>query len=268
MSTRTLLNKTSNKKRNGMLSFSNTSTSGTSQTITAATAWVNGNATGIFLFSPTCMDLTTPTSHVISQEAGRTSRVCFMRGFSEHLRIQTSSGLPWFHRRICFTFKGGSAFNTSVSTDTVTQGYNVYVETSNGLERLWLNQNVNAMGNTTAAQVGILFKGEKNQDWNDLILAPVDTSRVTLKFDKTWCIKSGNTVGTIAERKLWHPMNKNLVYDDDEAGVAEGSSHFSVDSKSGMGDYYIMDLFQAGLGGTATDQLNVYSNSTMYWHEK
>lgn len=63
-------------------------------------------------------------------------------------------------------------------------------------------------------------------------------------------------------------MNHNLVYDDDESGVAEASGHLSVSSKAGMGDYYIMDIFSAGLGAGASDLLNIYANSTLYWHEK
>lgn len=191
-----------------------------------------------------------------------------MRGFAENLRIQTSSALPWFHRRICFTIKGNSPFNIAQTGDTPINPTLPYVETSAGLERLWLNQTVNSMGDTIAAQQDRLFKGVRLQDWNDLIVAPVDTSRVTLKFDKTWVIKSGNQSGTLTSRKLWHGMNKTIVYDDDESGVAEASSHFSVDSRAGMGDYYVYDIFQPGIGGTATDLISVISNSTMYWHER
>lgn len=63
-------------------------------------------------------------------------------------------------------------------------------------------------------------------------------------------------------------MNQNLVYDDDEAGAAEVTNRFSVDSKAGMGDYYIYDLFSPGTGGTSTDQIVIVPNSTLYWHEK
>lgn len=272
MTRKSLLNVTSRKKRNGMLSWSNTTATGASQTTQVGSAFVSGanagSSVGLFLFSPTAMDLTSPTSHIIAQDAGRTSRVCWMKGFSEHLRIQTSSPLPWFHRRICFTSKGPSPFSNNVTSDTPTQPYAPYIETSNGLERLWFNQVVNSMGNTSAAQLSLLFKGEVNKDWNDYILAPIDTSRVTLRYDKTWTIKSGNNTGNIVERKLYHPMNKTLVYDDDESGVAESSSHYSVDSRAGMGDYYIMDIIQPGIGATSTDLINIVANSTMYWHER
>lgn len=264
---KSILNKTSRKKREVMLSYSNTDSAGASQPIAASTAFVNGNATGFFVFCPTARDLTLGGAHTITQESMRTSQTCFQRGFSEHLRIQTSSGIPWFHRRICFTTRGGSAFNTGLDLAPV-QPYGPYVDTINGMERLWLNQTVNLQPLTTAAQTDTLFRGKVNKDWNDIILAPVDTTRVSLKFDKTWCIKSGNASGTIAERKLWHGMGKNLVFDDDQNGEIQDSSHYSVDSKAGMGDYYIVDIFTSGLGATSSDKINVYSNATMYWHEK
>lgn len=263
-----ILNTSSTKKRNGMLSWSNTTITGSSQTVQVGKANAVGTQTNIFLFCPTAMDLTSPSTHGVSQEAGRTSRVAYMRGFSEQLRIQTSSSIPWFHRRICFTHRGPSFFSTASSNDSPTQPYAPYVETTNGLERLWFNQVINNMPNTINNQQSILFKGASGQDWDDPILAPIDTSRVTVKFDKTWTLKSGNQSGTVYERKLWHPMNHNLVYDDDESGVTETSSHYSVASKPGMGDYYIMDILSAGLGGTTSDLCNIYSNSTMYWHEK
>jgi hypothetical protein len=115
---------------------------------------------------------------------------------------------------------------------------------------------------------GLLYKGLAGKDWDDLIVAPVDTSRISVKFDKTWTIQSGNSNGVVRERKLWHPMNKNIVYDDDENGDVEQASYFSVDSKAGMGDYYVVDIIQPGTGATSSDLLQISTNSTLYWHEK
>ncbi|AWU66509.1 capsid protein [Bark beetle-associated genomovirus 1] len=271
ISIKAVLNVTSRKKRNGMLSWSNTNPgTGASQTIAAGGAVVAGNSVGFFLFSPTCMNLnqgsSNPTYFINSAE--RTSTTCYMRGFSETLRIQTNSHVPWFHRRICFCFRGATPFASPNSSDTPTQNMSPYVDTSNGMERLWLNQQVNAMGQSVQAIWGVLFKGMINQDWNDVVIAPVDTTRVDLKFDKTWLIKSGNESGTIVQRKLWHPMNKNLVYDDDETGESMASQYYSVDSKQGMGDFYVYDIITPGLGGSATDLISIQANSTMYWHEK
>ncbi|UOK20968.1 capsid protein [Chifec genomovirus UA13_114] len=270
MSKQRILNVTSRKKRNGMLSWSNTTASGASVTTALGTATSAGPNTGIYLFCPTAQNLNQGTSNpnYAINVAERTASTCFMRGFSERLRIQTNSHVPWFHRRICFLWRGIGALNTVNSTDTPTQPFASSVDTSNGMERLWFNQSINNQPNTISAQLNIVFKGGQGIDWNDIIVAPVDTSRVDLKFDKTWLVKSGNEAGAIVERKLWHPMNKNLVYDDDEIGESMTSSYLSVDSKQGMGDYYILDLFQPGLGSSSTDLINVSANSTLYWHEK
>lgn len=261
---------TSTKKRNGMLSYSNTTNTGASQTIGLGTAFVPATRTGVFLFQPTAMDLTQLSggSNLKINAAERTSSTCFMKGFSEHLRVQTSSALPWFHRRICFTSRGSSPFTRINPGDTPVQNNGNSVDTTNGMERLWVDAYVNNLNLTVADWWDFLFKGASGKDWLDPILAPVDTARVDLKFDKTFTYRSGNQSGTVRELKMWHPMNKNLVYNDDESGETEASSYFSVYDKQGMGDYYIMDIVNSGLGGTATDIINLNANSTLYWHEK
>jgi hypothetical protein len=267
MTTKSLLNKTSRKKRNGMLSYSNTATTGASQTVAASNAYVNGTQTGFFLWLATAQDLTQQGggANTVALEAARTSTTCYMRGLKEHIRIQTSTGLPWFWRRICFTFRGGFP---PAGTDSPVQTSRAYQDTSNGMVRLWFNTDVNNTPNLRNSLDGVIFKGAKGVDWNDIMVAPVDTRRVDLKYDKTWTVKSGNANGTVTERKLWHPMNKNLVYDDDESGDGEAGSYGSVDSKAGMGDYYVLDLMYAGSGGTTSDSILVNANSTLYWHEK
>jgi len=254
-----------------MLTFSNTAANGSSQTISQNTAYVTGNATGRFLFVATAQDLIPGTGGPLgspAQEAQRTATTCYMRGLSEHVRIQTNSGLPWFHRRICFTTKGGLPFTVVAEDDTPVQAYAPYLDTINGMQRIWFNMTVNNMQSTINRIEGVLFKGASGVDWNDPILAPLDTSRVSVKFDHTWTIRSGNANGSLAERKLWHQMNHNLRYGDDESGVNEATSYLSTTSKIGMGDYYVMDYIGPGIGGTSSDLLNVYSNSTLYWHEK
>ncbi|AGP05334.1 capsid protein [Sclerotinia sclerotiorum hypovirulence associated DNA virus 1] len=267
MSKRSILNTTSRKKRNGMLTFSNTTTTGASTAPAAAPVYVNAVLGGTFIWCPTAMNL--DAQSLVSNMSSRTATTCYMRGLSEHIRIQTSSGIPWFHRRVCFTWKGLGPFNV-MATESPTSDFPwlPYQDSSNGVQRLFFNENVNNMPQTINRQRNILFKGAENIDWTDPIIAPLDTGRITVKFDKTWTMQSGNTNGIVRERKLWHPMNHNLVYDDDEFGDIESGSWFSTDSKAGMGDYYVMDIIQGGQGGTASDLLRMTANSTMYWHEK
>lgn len=224
------------------------------------------NTGAFFVYCPTAQTLDAQST--VANQASRTASTCYMRGLSENIRIQTSSGLPWFHRRICFTQKGLSPFNSIASTDTPTQAFVPYLDSTNGIERPWLNIQINNMNNTKNAMWALLFKGNVGQDWDDLIIAPLDTTRVTVKFDKTWTMQSGNNNGIVRERKLWHPMNHNLVYDDDESGDIEAASYYSTDSKAGMGDYYIVDIIQPGTGATSSDFFQIGANSTLYWHEK
>ncbi|QIJ55588.1 capsid protein [Marmot associated genomovirus 4] len=270
MSKKSILNMTSRKKRNGMTCVSNTNTTGTAQAIAPNALYISAGQDAICLFSPTAMDLVDYSGAVDSvvNQAQRTASTCFMRGFKENIRIQTSTGLPWFWRRICFTYKGNDFRSKYTDTPTYNTAGTPWIDTSNGMERLWLNSNINTQPTTISNWVTRLFKGTVNVDWSDFITAPIDTSRISLKFDKTKTIKSGNSVGTVAEYKMWHPMNQNLVFDDDESGEAESSQYFSVDSKAGMGDYYIIDFIQGGSAGSSSDVLRLQSSSTLYWHEK
>lgn len=266
MSKRRILNTSSIKKRNGMLTWTNTTTTGSVQSPALGVAYVAGNTTGRFLWQATAMDLNDVSGNpnLKVNQAQRTSTTCYMKGLSEHLRIQTSSGIPWFHRRICFTFRGLSVFRASVTGETSP----VKVETSNGWQRLFNNIGVDSAPQTLGNRESLIFRGDVQRDWNDPIVAPLDTTRIDVKFDKTWTLKSGNANGTVFERKLYHPMNKNLVYDDDESGGVESTIDSSVASKEGMGDYFVYDIISAGLGASATDLCAIYANSTLYWHEK
>jgi len=270
MGRKAILNMTSTKKRNTMLTISNTLDTGASAPLAIRPAYIT-SAGGKFLWCATAMDLTDGSGNYASpaQAAVRTSTSCYMRGLSETLRIQTSSGIPWFHRRICFTNKGVAPFIVRSTADTSSNvPATPYIDSANGVQRLWLNQTVNGTPNTINDREGVIFKGANGLDWNDPIVAPVDTARVTVKFDKTWTYKSGNERGTVFEKKLWHPMNKTLVYDDDESGDRETTNYISTDSKAGMGDYYVLDIIQPGTGVAANDAVLIQCTSTLYWHER
>jgi len=183
-----------------------------------------------------------------------------MRGLKETIEIQTSSGVPWQWRRICFTAK---ALNQTLN-------FNGYVENSNGFGRYIYNVNsgTSTDGPVSSALASLLFKGVANIDFIDYRNAPVDNSRVTIMSDTTTIISSGNTVGKMKLYKRWYPMNKNLVYDDDEYGGSKIPRMYSVPAKPGMGDYWIADFFSSGIGSSSSDQLSFSPEATLYWHEK
>lgn len=260
-----------------MLSFSNSTATGALATISQNPLTIAGGTSGATLglvhFRPTAMDLDTSNGayNSIVSESSRTSTTCYMRGFAENIRVETSTGNPWFHRRICITSKDAAFLNINpADTPGTDRAYAATgaIETSNGWQRLASNVITDTLTNTYTAWLGLLFKGAQGIDWDDFVTAPVDTRRVDLKYDKTFIYRSGNERGVLKERKLWHPMNANLTYDDDESGAGESTFSFSVRDKRGMGDYHIFDFFSQGSSGSTSDLLKIRYTSTMYWHEK
>jgi len=266
MSTKAILNKTSRKKRDTMLTVSNTSSTGAFQELKTGPLIIAGNSNAAVLWLATARDFDRDGGlNTITDLAARTSTTCYMRGLSETLRIQTNSPVPWIHRRICFTFKGDRLYQP-YQGDTIgtpwqdTQGP--------GMRRQWQNMSVTGANGIYAALITVLFRGVADVDWNDVMTAHIDTTRITLKYDKVRTYQSGNQNGFVRSVKHWHPMNKNLVYDDDESGQSHTTKYVSVDSKAGMGDYYVVDFFAPGGTRTAGDLLSVNSETSLYWHEK
>ena len=262
---------TSIKKRDTMLTYTNSvagaQTGGTTYgsdvpAIVTGGQGVNGAAT--FLWCATARDNTTSNSNgrgTLFDMATRTTTSPYMVGLKESIEIQVSTGMPWQWRRICFTVKGSLGLTQSSS-------FGLSSETSAGYVRV-LNQ---VPGDQGTGQGYILFerlfKGQNTVDWNDVMTAKVDQTRVTLKYDKTTSLASGNEDGFIRKYNRWHDMHKTLVYNDDELGGATNAQSFSTAGKAGMGDYYVMDLFRARTGSTTSDQLSFRPESTLYWHER
>lgn len=257
---------TSQKKRDTMIPYTNTSI-GTPQGNSSYSSQPAVIGAGYTVFNPfvwcaTARDNTINSTLVPGSKftlATRTATACYMRGLKETVEIQTSSGLPWQWRRICFTAKG---FHNRVTNAT---GFSLGLETSNGWARV-----VNEIPDNARRDLleEVIFKGKKFVDWFDQITAPTDNSRVTIKYDKVRHIAAGNEEGCIRRYPMWHGMNKTLVYDDDETGGTEQVSSFSTIGKAGMGDYYVVDFFIPRIGGTSADQLTFTPQATLYWHEK
>lgn len=268
MTNKRILNVTSRKKRDTMLSWTKKSDS-TSNVIgpyIMDSLPGNGGGTNVFLWMPTFRDIEKGLSGApatISDTATRTATTCYMRGLKENIEIQTSSGMAWQWRRICFTSKDpSSVYGSQIS---------VALDTSNGYAR-YVRQLASADVNDSAALEilrGIVFRGVLGRDWSSYITAPADNTRVTVKYDRTMTFQSGNQTGVVRKIKMWHPMNSNLVYDDDENGGSSSYLNgFSTGGKAGMGNYFVMDIFMPGIGATSTDKLSFDPQATLYWHEK
>lgn len=260
---------TSTKKRDTMLGWTNSTGANQSGSTTYTTnaAVVNGglNDTQVacFIWCATARDNTTNSGGTpgnVLNMSTRTSSTPYMVGLKESIEVQCNTGMPWQWRRICFTYKGPLLTNTTSFASAI--------ETSNGWVRV-LNQLPGNPGSDPQYSFFVkLFKGQNTSDWVDPMIAKTDNSRVTIKYDKTITLASGNEDGFIRKYSKYHPMNKTLVYDDDELGGGTNVTTFSTEAKAGMGDYYVVDLIRARQGSATTDQLTFRPEATLYWHEK
>lgn len=260
-----------------MLSASNTNGTGGSVGVAIRPFFANGTTGYAYvLWNATARSMSTGQNvtngaNLYMDKSDRTSTTCYMRGLREVLRIQTSSALPWVWRRICFTTKD-DIFTTNVNGDAApTQPYQPWLDTNTdniGMTRQWFNLQVNNIPNTVTTFNAIIFKGREGRDWSNVLNAKTDETRIKTMSDTSISLHTGNQSGYFATHKRWYPMNKNLVYNDDESGAAMQSSYTTTQARPGMGDYYVLDIFVPGIGGATTDLLSVDSQATLYWHEK
>lgn len=132
------------------------------------------------------------------------------------------------------------------------------------------------LGNITAGPyndlranvLGKLFTGTGGIDWVSPFRAKTDKTRVTILSDRSFNYCSGNEAPKPVIRKMYDSINKTIVYDDDEDGLSMTPSPVSVDSKSGLGNIYLVDFFFCPAPSEPEDALTVSSQSTYYWHEK
>lgn len=249
MSKRRILNASSRKKQDNMLNF----VTNDSSTGTVAPFIVAANVGATFLWRATGRDRVTNPSDATANSSRETD-VVYMRGLREKIFLATNDAEAWRWRRVCFTAKGTQLFPLPTA-----------LKSANG----WLRQLRNFNGTTNGSAVtSIIFRGAQNVDWFDVFTAKLDTNVITVKYDRTRVLASGNNTGKMFQSTLWHPMNQNLVYFNDENGPTEDAATFSAPGKAGMGDYYVVDFFDCRFNTSTTTTLTFSPEATLYWHEK
>lgn len=269
MSRKRILNIASEKKRDKMLTYTNVNassqTGGTTYLSTPAIITGGSSTPFVAVWCATSRDNmanNTGTKGNKFDQASRTATNCYMVGLKESIEIQVADGLPWQWRRICFAFKGGQTLNGNLPA--ASSSYAPSLETSSGYTRV-----VNGITQTQQNNLfALLFQGALNSDWADPLTAKVDVERVSLKYDKVCTIASGNEEGVIRKYSRWHPMRKTLLYDDDETGGTTGAVGYSVQSKRGMGDFWVIDIIKPRVGSVSANQLLFNCESSLYWHER
>lgn len=195
----------------------------------------------IFLFAVTARE---QTPNVIT--ADRNSSSPFYRGYAETMTFTTNSNAPWRWRRIVFATKGLRPDDS-------------YTLTSSGYTRVMLPW-------ADAETLSQLFKGRVGSDFNDYMDAKLDFNRAKVLYDKTRTLRTGS--GPHHHRfKMWHPLNKTINYDEDEFANSEDTSPWSTTGSRGLGDVFILDLFNSPLS-TTENTLTIKPQGCLYWHEK
>lgn len=260
MTTRSLLNKTSQKKKDTMLSFTDVTAANPESGVFAQGSAVMDAATAsFFTFAWLASGRPAENSSGVKgskiDEGTRTSTTIFARGLKERITLRTNSPVAWLWRRICFQIKKAD-WQDSIDPNTS----DFFRITSDGMVRLVTeipNQDIFID----------LFEGARNQDWIDPMNAKVNTRAITVKYDRRITIASGNSSGIIRHYNMWHPINKNITYDDEQDGDSMFTEGVSVGGKQGSGDFYVVDMFQSN-GGVSGETLEFLPQATFYWHEK
>lgn len=206
--------------------------------------------------------------------ATRTATSCYMRGLKETIRFDSNRSVPITWRRIVVAWRGVEYAVAPGELPGFNQAYLFNLGNSLGWTRsatLLSGDDVppasEFVWNNIADKI---FKGTAFQDWAQFINAPIDTSRVTLLYDKTKVLRSGNDENTpmTSQVKRWHPINKTITYNDDETGGGKFSAAFSSESNKSFGDVYVFDLFNFSPYADEGDTLSIDYQARLYWHER
>lgn len=268
MSRKRILNLTSTKKRDTMIP-GNTFPA-LPENVGALT--VTSDSPALVLWNATARSLSdTPTAaFTMPVNAQRLTQTPFIVGLKETITIRTDTSNAWRWRRVVFTLKGLPPGFTDTSDVLRT-----FSQIDDGLGTVEYQRVNTALPFPLVADVyNFMFRGfgvnnvsATPRDWMDPITAPLDTSRISVMYDKVTPITSGNDSGVARTYKRWHPVRKNLHYADQEIGGRISSSPFSTTAKPGCGDVYVMDLI-VGNSADVGDVLDFLPTSTLYWHEK
>lgn len=264
MTKRSILNTSSKKKRDTMVSYTNQElgTDVGSTTYRIGPAFLRGGTTYMFPWiataRPGVYDTAGQPATAIDQSC-RTASRCYMKGVKEKIQVQTSDGTAWQWRRVCFTLKGPYIYTQE------RENLRYSLLTSQGMVRVVNGAQTLSIFNTLQE---LMFQGKAGVDYLSPFTAKMDNDRVTTKYDKTFRLQSGNASGQMRNFNMWHPMNKNLMFDDDENGGGMDLGRYSTYAKQGMGDYYIVDIIAAGSGSLGSQFMSFEPSSTLYWHEK
>lgn len=270
-----MIDRMSTKKRDTMVSaatagaFPPPSTIPTSGTpLTMYNTSVDGTNLHALLWCPTYRFLVPSNA---AYEAFRTSSKPFIKGLSETYTMLPNDSSVWWHRRIVFSYK--APFSTTAFMSAIGAQSNSTVNTSYRVMRDLSGETTGTYQDAKVRVEDLLFQGTSGTDWTNAYSASLDRTRVNIISDTRTNLSSGNAAPKPRVVKRYVSINKTLVYDDDENGLSMTPSPLSVQTKQGMGNLFVYDMFfcpapiTPGSNAGATS-MTLASSSTLYWHEK
>lgn len=236
MSKKRILNLTSTKKRDNLAYYdpSNVTSPGRIISSTASSDLF------IYNFCPTARQYENS-----DDPTDRSRHTVYWKGIREVGSVTTSSSVPWEWRRIVFEAKA--------LRPTSTHGL-----TSNGYRRV-------TAPFFESDTIAPLFEGDTG-DFTRFMDAKVDTTQVKLRYDKKVVLRSGNDAIHFHQYKHYFPLNGNMYYADDEDQNGVDSSEWCSNTRNGLGNVFIFDMFRCCAEGS--QELYWRPTATVYWHEK
>lgn len=202
-----------------------------------------------------------------TDEHVRANQEVFMRGIKD--RVMVSATFSLVHRRVCFwshrRIDDGRPFtfeNPDVIDAPSYQRRNLVPLYPNLDEELF----------------EYLFKGTVGFDYSEDSRwdTPLDNKRLKIVFDQQYTVTPNYAIaddaasfGKTITRKFWHPINRKIMYDDDEEGADVAGSGWSANTPESLGNFYILDIFSTGqsVDGSTQSVGTFMPESTTYWHE-
>lgn len=252
-SRRTLLNITSQKKRDTLVPTHYLSSSWSLGGITIEGG--SGNGTQPFLFCPTARPLSITDNKA---QNSRTSTTPYYRGYAETVRISTVTDKPWTWRRVVFASNAIKHASDSVR--------NWYDAAPYGITRA-----IHPLVGTNVIPYiqGECFQGTVSVDFVDYTSGMLNRDRIRVISDRTVTLFSGNASGIQRVFKNWYPLSRTMIYDDREDGDVKTSNPYSVAaSKATLADVYVLDFFKPASNATSSDKLYFEPQGCIYWHER
>lgn len=214
-----------------------------------------------------------PSSRIIDQDSGskdepnaRTQVDTYSKGYKEITTLRVVGPSPWRRRRIVFSCKRLPP--DMLFTDPTFSPF--YYSLYNSVPGGGYVRQTALLGATQASTVwNFIFRGAQGRDWTSPFIAKLDTNLIKIHSDETTNLNPGNQAGAIRTLKRWYPTGKLLRYQDDENGVGPViSGAFASNSKVGMGDLFVYDIYQSITVDAANSNLNINNEGTYYWHER